>query len=125
MGDYDRTARVDRQGNTRFAKDEQAVRMHRALHPGHQPRPNQRPPAHPKRQQVEAPTRRGMTRNTHVDNHMRNDDLMLNTMMAHTIINTPSPTRSYDADTCRAPSGGYDTSPSDSGGSFDGGGSCD
>ena len=124
LGEYDLTARVDRQGTTRFAKDEQALRMHQTL---------QRPGLQAKRRTVEAPARRGMTINRASDQRIQNDDAMLNVMMMHSVINQATP-RLQDVDTCQithhtpyhSPSGGYDTTPSDSGGSYDGGGgSCD
>lgn len=134
LGDYDLTARVDRHGNTHFAKDEQSVRMHRSLHPGHHPtgfkRTVQEPP---KRRQFEAPVRRGMSSSAQSNNGVRNDDAFLSGMMVQSAIDNSTPTRSHHVDTCHTtthhtPShGGYDSSPSDSGGSYDGGGggSCD
>lgn len=134
LSDYDRTARVDRHGNTHFAKDERAVRMHRALHPGHQPRPDRRPHVTRSRRQFEAPARRGMTINQASEQRMRNEDAFLHGMMAQSTINNSTPSRLHEVDTCHTPhhtpyhtpSGGYDTTPSDGGGSYDGGGgSCD
>lgn len=125
LGEYDLTARVDRQGTTRFAKDEQALRMHQTL---------RRPDQQTKRRQVEAPARRGMTINRASDQRIQNDDAMLNVMMMQSAIHHSTPSRLPDVDTCQtthhtpyhSPSGGYDPSPSDSGGSYDGsGGSCD
>ncbi|QZE59967.1 hypothetical protein pEaSNUABM35_00050 [Erwinia phage pEa_SNUABM_35] len=123
-----------RQRDPGFAKDERSVRMHRSLHPGHQPSlgPSKVAPP-PKRRQVEAPARRGMTRNASAESRMRNDDAFLQSLMVQSMINNTTSHRLPDVDTCQTPthtpyhtpSGGYDTTPSDSGGSFDGGGSCD
>ncbi|QZE58612.1 hypothetical protein pEaSNUABM28_00055 [Erwinia phage pEa_SNUABM_28] len=117
-----------------FAKDE-PLRMHRALHPGHQPREFRGkvlPPAkRHSRQQFEG---RGMSRSTAVENRMRNEDAFMQSLMAQSMINNSTPSRLHDVDTCHTPhhtpyhtpSGGYDTTPSDGGGSYDGGGgSCD
>ncbi|QZE59295.1 hypothetical protein MPK66_gp051 [Erwinia phage pEa_SNUABM_2] len=116
-----------------FAKDEPALRMHRSLHPGHiqpLPRSQRKPKVEPRRHQFEG---RGMSRSASVESRIRNDDAFMHGLMMQSVINNTTSHRLPDIDTCstpqhtpyHTPSGGYDTTPSDSGGSFDGGGSCD
>lgn len=119
-----------------FAKDERSVRMHRSLHPGHQPSLGPSKVAPPtKRRQVESPARRGITRNASAESRVRNDDSLTQALMVQSMINNTASPRHHDVATCQTthhtthhtPSGGYDPSPSDTGGSYDGcgGGSCD
>lgn len=107
-----------------FAQEASVSRMHHALHSGHirisAPTGSQR------RRPFEG---RGMSRSASVERHMRNDDVFMQSLMAQSLVNNTTSHRKPDVDTCHtptntpyhSPSGGYDTSPSDSGG----GGSCD